>query len=81
MVTFMHTQKILCHFVQKLEWKQTDRHDRGVNSTLPASTTLLLLLFIYQKVTYNIHSKFTMQQAGQTGGCRPTALMSAVNLD
>jgi len=38
-----------------------------------------IYLFICQNVTYNIHSKFTLQQARQTGVC--TTLMSALNLD
>jgi len=40
---------------------------------------LFVYLFTCQNVAYNIHSTFTVQQAGQTGRC--TALMSAVNLD
>ena len=37
-------------------------------------------LFMYLlKCDYSIHSKFTMQQAGQRGGF--AALMSALNLD
>ena len=35
------------------------------------------LLSICQNVTYNIHSKFTIKQPGQTGGC--TALMCALD--
>jgi len=41
--------------------------------------TRLFYLFICQNMTYNIHGKFTMQQAGQTGGY--ATLMSGLNLD
>jgi len=37
---------------------------------------VVIHLFICQSVTYNIHSKFTMQRAGETGGC--STLMSAL---
>jgi len=39
-----------------------------------------IYLYIYfQNVMYDIYSKFTTQQAGQTGAC--AALMSALDLD
>jgi len=40
-----------------------------------------IYLFISRTVTCNIHSEFTTQQAGQTGGCNALKLMSALNLD
>jgi len=52
----------------------------SVDFPLPRATVAdLFFCFFCQNITYNVQSKFRMQQAGQTGGC--TALMSALNPD
>jgi len=59
--------------LRKTVTRQRRGCDLNPGPSVPESSTLAT------RLTYSIHSKFRMQQAGQTGGC--TTLVSALHLD